>query len=498
MNRMQWAPWRYLITFYRSHIPSMATIVVLSSLQMGAALPILFIVQRIFDEALPRQDVTRLLGYVSALALLYLAAIGFLLLARRRALFITRLAAACLREDLLDRLYAMPPDRAMRREFAPTATAFSHDVDRVENMCGALVSQALPASLIIIAFGAYLLWLNSLTFALALATLTLLTIVQQRISARTHRAARDHQSALRAYSARTLFALRYLDLTQSRGAIDVERTNQRGAIERLRRASCTSSWNRALVQVANDGVMMVGSLTLLLVGGYFVAMRELTPGQLISSYAALALTRMHAGNLTSALPAVIEGKLALEHIYAFAQTAMVSRRTESQRIHFSGRMDVCGVTFGYGDSPILRNVSLSVRPASLTLIVGANGSGKSTLLRLMIGLYQPWSGTILADGMPLCKLDIQHLRRQIGVLYQEPLLFAGTIRDNIAYGFPEASDAEVQRAAQLACAHAFITALPHGYDTAIGEDALRLSGGQRQRIALARALLFSPRMLLLD
>ncbi len=278
----------------------------------------------------------------------------------------------------------------------------------------------------------------------------------------------------------------------------MERANQHAVIEQLRQASYASSWNRARIQIANDSVIMISSLTLLLVGGYFVAARELTLGQLISAYAALALTRMHAGNLVSALPAVIEGKLALEHIHAFARVAAPSRRTGGRRIRFSGCMEVRDVSFGYGHSPVLRNVSFAVRPASLTLIVGANGSGKSTLLRLMIGLYQPWSGAILADGMPLCELDVQHLRRQVGVLYQEPLLFAGTIRDNIAYGFPEASDAEVERAAQLACAHAFITTLPHGYATAIGEDALRLSGGQRQRIALARALLYLPRLLLLD
>lgn len=157
MKGIRWDAWRYLVSFYRSHIPGLVATIVLSSLQMGASLPILFVVQRIFDEALPRQDVTRLLSYAGALASLYLAATGFLLLARRRALSITRAAAACVRGDLLDRLYAMPSERAIGHEFAPTATVFSHDVDRVENMCGVLASQVAPASLIVAAFGVYLL-----------------------------------------------------------------------------------------------------------------------------------------------------------------------------------------------------------------------------------------------------------------------------------------------------------------------------------------------------
>lgn len=465
---------------------------------MAASLPVLYFVQRIFDEALPRRNVSLLVGYALALALLYLTATGFLLLARRSALRITRAATARLREDLFDQLYAMPRAELLRREHAPTTTTFSFDTDRVETMCGILASQMLPASLTAFAFGLYLFILSPPTFLLTLAMLSLLVAAQQRIAVRMQRATRTYHAALRGYGARVLFALRYFDLTQMRGAVAIERAGQHAAIERLRDASQSLFWNRALTQVTQDAVMMAGSLTLLVVGGYAVVAGDLTLGQLLSAYAAVALVRMHVGNLVSGVPQLIEGAAALRTIHQFVRTAPRPHSKKGRCIAFSGRVDVCNVTFGYDDMPVLRDVSFSILPGSVTLAVGPNGAGKSTLLRLLIGLYHPWSGQILADGTPLCELDLQHLRRQIGVVYQEPLLFVGTIRDNIAYGFPEVSDAEIQRVARLTCLSEFIETLPQGYDTVIGEDAMRLSGGQRQRIALARALLCRPSLILLD
>jgi ABC-type bacteriocin/lantibiotic exporter with double-glycine peptidase domain len=243
---------------------------------------------------------------------------------------------------------------------------------------------------------------------------------------------------------------------------------------------------------------MAGSLALLVAGGYAVATGALSLGQMVSLYAAMALVRIHAANITTSIPQVIDGTLALQNIHQFIRTTPIRRHGGSRRIHFSGRMEVKQVTFGYGDVPVLKELSLAVAPGSVTLLTGPNGAGKSTLMHLLLGIYLPWQGCIMADGVPLNDLDLQHYRRQIGVVRQEPLLFAGTIRENIAYGFPDASDADVQRAIGLAQAEAFIAEMPEGWDTRIGEDAMRLSGGQRQRIMLARALLPHPRLLILD
>jgi subfamily B ATP-binding cassette protein HlyB/CyaB len=159
-----------------------------------------------------------------------------------------------------------------------------------------------------------------------------------------------------------------------------------------------------------------------------------------------------------------------------------------------------GVRFRYRlDGPeVIRNVHLDIRPGMILGIVGRSGSGKSTLAKLIQRLYLPESGRILIDGIDLSLADPAWLRRQIGVVLQESFLFNGSVRDNIAFHYPQASMEEVMKAANLAGAHEFVLELPEGYDTIVGERGTALSGGQRQRVAIARALLTNPRILIFD
>jgi ATP-binding cassette subfamily B protein len=164
-----------------------------------------------------------------------------------------------------------------------------------------------------------------------------------------------------------------------------------------------------------------------------------------------------------------------------------------------GALSFADVTFAYaGRDPLLQHFNLDIPAGSTIGIVGATGSGKSTLVKLLLRLYAIEAGQIRLDGIPISELRLDDLRRAIGLVSQEVFLFHGTVAENIAYGTFEAPRAAIERAAQLAEASGFIEALPHGYDTVVGERGQRLSGGQRQRIALARAILKNPPVLILD
>jgi ATP-binding cassette subfamily B protein len=167
----------------------------------------------------------------------------------------------------------------------------------------------------------------------------------------------------------------------------------------------------------------------------------------------------------------------------------------------TGRLELRAVSFSYParpDAPALREVSLAVAPGEVVALVGPSGAGKSTIAALVPRLYDPERGAVLLDGTDIRELDPQWLRARIGTVAQEPLLFGASIADNIRYGRPDASEADVQAAARAAHAHEFVVGLPKGYATEVGERGVQLSGGQRQRVAIARAVLRDPAILILD
>ena len=166
----------------------------------------------------------------------------------------------------------------------------------------------------------------------------------------------------------------------------------------------------------------------------------------------------------------------------------------------SGRVTFDNVTFKYpgGGEPVLSEVSFTVEPGQCVALLGATGSGKTTIINLLPRFYDPSSGSIMIDGLDLRSVTLDSLRSQIGIVLQETILFSSTIRENIAFGRPSATLAEVQAAARAAAADDFIEAMPAGYDAPVGERGSTLSGGQKQRIAIARALLLNPHLLILD
>jgi ATP-binding cassette, subfamily B, multidrug efflux pump len=181
------------------------------------------------------------------------------------------------------------------------------------------------------------------------------------------------------------------------------------------------------------------------------------------------------------------------------RSTLVLSEVEGLNEPIKGDITFNRVTFGYRENePVLRDLSLEIKAGEVIGILGPTGGGKSALVSLIPRFYDPLAGRVLLDGRDLRDYDLSWLRSQIGVVFQEPFLFSGTIRENIAFGKPDASDAEVAEAARRAAIEDFINGLDKGYDTLIGERGLNLSGGQQQRMTIARTLLVDPRILILD
>jgi ATP-binding cassette subfamily B protein len=169
------------------------------------------------------------------------------------------------------------------------------------------------------------------------------------------------------------------------------------------------------------------------------------------------------------------------------------------RPRLAGGVRFENVSFSYdGAGPVLRDIDLEVKPGQCVAILGATGAGKSSLMSLIPRFYDPTGGCVRVDGIDVRTLRLDDLRRGIGIVFQESFLFSNTVAANIAFGHPDATQAQIEKAARVAAAHEFILRLPQGYDTVLGESGNTLSGGQRQRLAIARAVLLEPAILLLD
>ncbi|NLL42803.1 MAG: ABC transporter ATP-binding protein [Firmicutes bacterium] len=250
----------------------------------------------------------------------------------------------------------------------------------------------------------------------------------------------------------------------------------------------------------NQFISGAGALVILLVGGYFVMEGEITIGVLVAFNGYMLSLRHPINSIAGLVNQWVNAQASLEKVFDLMDEEIKVANRENPLVLSAGpgRVEVKDVSFSYVGEPVLQDISFTMEPGTTTAIVGDTGSGKTTIINLLARFYDVTDGQITYDGHDLRDVDLDSLRRKIGVVMQDTFLFSDTIANNIAFARPDATREEIEQAARIADAHEFISQLPEGYDTVVGERGTGLSGGQKQRVAIARALVSDPQILVLD
>ena len=407
-----------------------------------------------------------------------------------------------LRRDVYAHLQRLPAGYFDQRASGDLMTRVLEDVNSVERVLIDGAEQGTVALLSVAGVMGFLFYLNPALAAVALAPLPLLTGGALWYTLTAHGRYRAQRQAASAMNALLMDNLQGIRQIKAFARQEHEDRRFAGRADDLRRGTLGVMRVWATYSPAMSFAAALGNVLVLWVGGRLVGQGRMTLGELISFLFFLALFYEPVSRLHGLNQMMQAARAGGERVFDILDTPMetnAARRSERLRTPVRGAVIYHEVGFGYSAGrSVLRDVSLHAEPGDTVALVGPTGAGKSTLVNLLLGFYEPTHGQVTIDGQDISRIPLDSLRSHVSVVSQEPFLFNGTVRENILYGKLEATEAELVAAATAANCHEFISQLPHGYDSRVGERGVKLSVGEKQRVSIARALLKNAPILVLD
>jgi ATP-binding cassette, subfamily B, bacterial MsbA len=417
--------------------------------------------------------------------------------------FVGQRSTANLQRDLFARLVHGDLAYVGQKHSGAYISIFMNDATRLRATVSNMIVSLIRHLLTVVALIVFMFTINwHLAMIYTVIVIPMGIVAMRRLGRVTRSASREGLQETGEFSTLISETLSGLRIVKAYGQEEDQIKRAGSTIDRVLEFTMRALRARAAASPAIEALGGIAVGAIIFVGGYQSMQGNLTAGEFMGFITALLAVYQPLRSVANMQTVLQEGVAAGTRVFTIldAQDHIVDEKNAALLKVDKGAVSFKNVSFQYEgrEHPALNNISINVQPGQTVALVGASGSGKSTLLNLTLRFFEAHEGTIEIDGQNIRDVTLDSLRRATALVTQDPFLFDDTIANNIAYGAPEADAAAISEAAKTAAAHDFISDMPEGYDTRVGESGLRLSGGQKQRIAIARAMLKNAPILLLD